>query len=210
MFIGFIVGGRATNNESMIVSFALIGFGAGNAQLAAFALPELLPNKWRPAAVVLADFGVFFAVVVGPVAGRFAIQHGDAWRWLYYAPAIAVFTSFVGLVLFYFPPKHPRGLPTGQAARELDYGGCVLFVLAAGLTLVGIVYTTTLPSSDPKVLGTLVTGLILLVVFAVYETFVPLKQPLTPTRLFVKDHGRELTAPFIVGFVVTMAGISRS
>jgi hypothetical protein len=28
--------------------------GAGNAQLAAFALPELLPNKWRAAAIVLA------------------------------------------------------------------------------------------------------------------------------------------------------------
>lgn len=204
LFMGFIVGGSAKNNNSVIVSFALIGFGAGNAQLAAFALPELLPNKWRPAAVVLADFGVFFAVVVGPVAGRFAIQHGDAWRWLFYAPAIAVFTSFVGLWLYYYPPKHPRGLPTAQAARELDWGGCALFIIAAALTLVGIVYTTTLPSTDPKVLGTLVSGLILLLIFALYETFVPLKQPLTPTRLFVKNHGRQLTAPFIVGFVVTM------
>ena len=52
--------------------------GAGNAQLAAFALPELLPNKWRHWAIVLADIGVFFAVVVGPVAGRFSVQHKDA------------------------------------------------------------------------------------------------------------------------------------
>jgi MFS family permease len=47
LFIGFIVGGTAKNNTAMIASLALIGFGAGNAQLAAFALPELLPNKWR-------------------------------------------------------------------------------------------------------------------------------------------------------------------
>ena len=94
MFMGFIIGGSATDNNAMIVSFAFIGFGAGNAQLAAFALPELLPNKWRPAAVVLADIGVFFAVVVGPVAGRFAIQHGNAWIWLFYAPAIAVVSTF--------------------------------------------------------------------------------------------------------------------
>lgn len=79
-----------------------------------------------------------------------------------------------------------------------------MFIAAAALTLVGIVYTTTLPSTDPKVLGPLVTGLILLLIFALYETFMPLKQPLTPTRLFTKDRGRELTAPFIVGFVVTM------
>lgn len=93
MFIGFIVGGSATDNNAMIVAFAFIGFGAGNAQLAAFALPELLPNKWRPAAVVLADIGVFFAVVVGPVAGRYSIQHGNAWIWLFYAPAIAVVST---------------------------------------------------------------------------------------------------------------------
>jgi MFS family permease len=204
MFIGFIVGGTAKNNTAMMASMAFIGFGAGNAQLAAFALPELLPNKWRHAAVVLADLWIFFAVVVGPVAGRFAIQHGDAWRWLFYGPAIAVGTSFVGLILYYFPPKHPRGLPFDQALKQLDYGGAILFIVATTLTLTGIVYTTTLPSSDPKVIGTLVAGLGLMVVFALYESFAKLKQPLTPTRVFTRGHGRELTAPFIAGFVVTM------
>src|ERR1700761_9427680 len=199
--MGFIVGGSAKNNNSVIVSFALIGFGAGNAQLAAFALPELLPNKWRPAAVVLADTGVFFAVVVGPVAGRFAIQHGDSWRWLFYAPAIAVFTSFVGLYLYYFPPKHPRGLPFNQALRELDYGGGVLFIIATTLILTGVNYTTILKSSDPKVIGLLCSGFGTLVLFILYETFVPLKQPLTPTHVFTRNKGRELTAPFIAAFV---------
>jgi MFS family permease len=102
MFIGFIVGGTAKSNSAMIAAFAFIGFGGGNAQLAAFALPELLPNKWRHSAIVLADIGVYFAVVVGPVAGRFSIQHQDAWRWLFYAPAIAVAFSFAGLYLYYF------------------------------------------------------------------------------------------------------------
>lgn len=32
----------------------------------------------------------------------------------------------------------------------------------------------------------------------------PLKQPLTPTRMFTKHKGRSLSAPFLVGFVVTM------
>ena len=152
MFIGFIVGGTAKNNTAMMTSMAFIGFWAGNVQLAAFALPELLPNKWRHAAVVLADLGIFFAVVVGPVAGRFAIQHIDAWRWLFYGPAIAVATSFVWLILYYFPLKHPRGLPFDQALKELEYGGVVLFIVSITLTLTGIVYTTTIPSSNPKVI----------------------------------------------------------
>lgn len=82
--------------------------------------------------------------------------------------------------------------------------GAILFISAATLILVGIVYTTTLPSNDPKVIGTLVSGFVALVAFALWETCAPLKQPLTPTHVFTRDKGRELTAPFIVGFVVTM------
>ncbi|KAF2466187.1 MFS general substrate transporter [Lindgomyces ingoldianus] len=183
LFVGFIVGGSAKNNTAMMAAMSLIGFGAGNAQL---------------------DAGVYFAVVVGPVAGRFTAEHADTWRWLFYAPAICVFFSFLGLYFYYFPPKHPRGLPTKQAFKELDYVGSILFILSATLILVGIVYTTTLPSNNPKVIGTLVSGFTCLVIFGCWETFAPLKQPLTPTHVFTRDKGRELTAPFIVGFVVTM------
>lgn len=78
MFIGFIVGGTAKSNKAMLAACGFIGFGGGNSQLAAFALPELLPNKWRHIAIVIADLGVYFAVVVGPVAGRFAAVNGES------------------------------------------------------------------------------------------------------------------------------------
>lgn len=110
----------------------------------------------------------------------------------------------MGLYFFYYPPKHPRGLPTAQAFKELDYVGAVLFIASATLILVEIVYTTTLPSNDPKVVGTLVSGFVALVAFALWETFASLKQPLTPTHVFTHHKGRELTAPFIIGVVVTM------
>jgi MFS family permease len=58
LFVGHIMGGVAKNNTTMIAAFAIIGFGAGNAQLAAFALPELLPNKWRHISVTIADLGM--------------------------------------------------------------------------------------------------------------------------------------------------------
>lgn len=38
----------------IIVGMALLGFGGANCQMAAFALPELLPNKWRHIGVVIA------------------------------------------------------------------------------------------------------------------------------------------------------------
>ncbi|ORY15339.1 fungal trichothecene efflux pump-domain-containing protein [Clohesyomyces aquaticus] len=201
LFIGFIVGGTAKNNTAMMAAMSLIRFGARNAQLAAFALPELLPNKWRAAAIVLADAGAYFAVVAGPVAGRFAGDNGDLWRWLFYAPAVCVFFSFLGLYFYYHPPKHPRGLPTNQALKELDYIGSTLFILSATLLLVGIVYTTTLPSDSPKVIGILVSGFACLIVFGLWETFPPLKQPLTPTHVFTRDeeYGIILTLPQNLG-----------
>jgi hypothetical protein len=65
-----------------------------------------------------------------------------------------------------------------------------------------------LPSSNPKVVGLLVGGFAALLGFIGYENIAQrmgrLKQPLTPTHIFVKDKGREFTFPFIVGFVVTM------
>ncbi|KAI0154152.1 MFS general substrate transporter [Xylariaceae sp. FL1272] len=203
LFIGFIVGGSAKNNTALLAAMGLIGFGAGNAQLAAFALPELLPNKWRAIGVVLADGLLLPILVVAPVAGRFAIEHGDAWRWLFYSPAIAAALSFVGLYLYYYPPAHPRGLPYREALKELDYVGAFLFIVSTVLILVGIVYTTVIPATNTRVIATLVVGFVVLIAFALWETFAPLKQPLTPPRVFKRGKGRELTAPFIAAFVVT-------
>lgn len=80
----------------------------------------------------------------------------------------------------------------------------VSFTAAAAMILSGIVYVQLIPSNSPKVIGLLVAGFVSLVFFCIWETFAPLKMPLAPTRLFTANKGRALTAPFIVGFVVTM------
>lgn len=112
--------------------------------------------------------------------------------------------SFGLLVWLYHPPKHPRGIPWHQAIRELDYLGAFLFTVGAVLVFTGVIYTTIVPASDPKVIGTLVSGFVVIIVFALYETFVPLKQPMTPPKIFAKDKGREFTFPFISGTIVNM------
>lgn len=117
---------------------------------------------------------------------------------------ICIGITFFVLLAFYHPPKHPRGIPWGQAARHLDYVGIVSFTAAAAMILSGIVYVQLLPSNSPTVIGLLVAGFACLVFFGIWETVVDLKEPLAPTRLFTAHKGRALTAPFIVGFVVTM------
>jgi hypothetical protein len=117
---------------------------------------------------------------------------------------ISIAISLVILALFYYPPKHPRGIPWNQAIRNLDYVGIISFTISAAMILSGIVYVQTLPSNSPKVIGLLVAGFACLILFGLWETFASLKEPLTPTRLFTANKGRTMTAPFIVGFVVTM------
>ena len=47
-------------------------------------IPRLMPNKYRHIGIVISDGFVFFIVVVGPVVGRYAIDVGDNWRFIYY------------------------------------------------------------------------------------------------------------------------------
>ena len=116
--IGHIIVGTAQSNPQVITGMAISGLGAALCQMAAFALPELLPNKWRHIGVVLADLAVYFTIIVIPVTARYGYFEGD-WRGNFYAAAILQAISAAGLWFFYYPPAHPLGIPFGQAIREL-------------------------------------------------------------------------------------------
>lgn len=78
VIVGAIVGATSHHMGQSIAAHVLLGFGGGNCQIAAFALPELLPNKWRHFAVVIADSLIYFDVIVGPVASRISWERGSA------------------------------------------------------------------------------------------------------------------------------------
>ncbi|OAG36682.1 hypothetical protein AYO21_09066 [Fonsecaea monophora] len=205
MVVGSVVVGSANTTGAAITGMVISGFAGGNCQISAFAIPELLPNKWRHIGVVIADAFVYVDVIAGPIVARYGLAAGSpGWRWLFYSTAFGNGLVAVALILWYFPPRHPRGIPFGQAFRELDYVGGVLFTAAVSLILVGVVYASYLPSNDGKVIGPLVSGFATLVAFACWETWVPLKQPLTPPRLFKHNYGRSLSAPMVVTFSVTI------
>jgi MFS family permease len=121
VFVGAIVGGTSYSMTQTIVAHVLLGSDFGNCQLSAFAISELLPNKCRHIGVIIVDTVAFFAFIAGPVTSRVAINHGNDWRWGYWSVAIAIFLSFGVMVTFYFPPKHPRGIPWNQALKNLDW-----------------------------------------------------------------------------------------
>jgi len=191
---------------SVIAGMALVGFGGGNCQLAVFAIPELLPNKWRHIGVVIAEALAYVSAIIGPVCARYALNNGDGWRWLFYGNCFANALAAVILAFLYFPPKHPRGIPVKEALRNLDYVGMFIFTAALTLFIVGVIYASYIPSNDVKVVAPLTIGSVLIVAFAIWESglIASIKIPVTPPHLFRHNHGRSFTAPFIVGAIVSM------
>ncbi|KAF9739444.1 hypothetical protein PMIN02_000178 [Paraphaeosphaeria minitans] len=206
---GHIVVATAKGPNAVIAGMAIAGFGGGNCQMAAFALPELLPNKWRHIGVVIADLTTLIAVIVGPISGLYSFHEGS-WQWNFGVAAIAQFISFLGLLFMYFPPAHPYGIPPRQLLREIDYVGMFLFVAGAVPVLMGIVWTTVFPSDDAQVVAALIIGFAFIVAFVLWEIFSKTKHPLTPTYIFTSSWGRDFTAPAIALAVVNMFYYSSS
>jgi hypothetical protein len=100
------------------------------------------------------------------------------------------------------PPKHPRGISVGDALRGLDWMGGALFSVGCVLVLVGMVYTSYIPSTDPRVLVTLCLGFAFIIAFGLWERFSNVRFPLCPHSIFVSNYGREFTAPFCLTFIL--------
>ncbi|KAE8146588.1 MFS general substrate transporter [Aspergillus avenaceus] len=207
--VGHIIVASAKTSNQVIAGFAISGFGGANCQMAAFALPELLPNKWRHIGVVIADFTVYIAVIVAPVTARYGYEFGT-WAWNFWAVAICQGLSCIGLLLLYFPPMHPTGVSYQEAFKSLDYLGALLFTGGAVPVLMGIVWAGIYDSNDAHVIAPLVVGFFVLIFFALWETYGGLKYPLTPSHVFTSSWGRDFTAPAIALGVINMFYYSSS
>ncbi|KXL44413.1 hypothetical protein M433DRAFT_166556 [Acidomyces richmondensis BFW] len=201
---GMLVAATAKSPEQLTAGLAIAGFGGGFCQMAMCSIPELMPNKYRHIGITISDGFVFVIVVIGPVVGRYAIDSGDSWKFIYYGGFIAQVISLICLFLLYHPPKHPRGIPWKEAISGLDYVGTILVVPGVCLVLVGIINTTYMPTTDKNVIAPMCSGFGLLIAFGFWETLSKTRYPLCPPRIFRSHNGREFTVPFIVAFIVTM------
>jgi hypothetical protein len=159
--------------------------------------------------VVLADAAVYLTIVIIPVTSRYGYYVGT-WRGNFYAAAAMQAVSFLGLYFLYYPPAHPLGLLFAQVFRELDYLGIFLFIAGSLPFLMGIVWASIYPSTDTHVFAPLVVGCVMLVLFAVWETYGKTKHPLTPTNIFTSSWGRDFTAPCIALAIINMFYYSSS
>jgi len=186
--IAGIISAKATSVNMLIAGSVLLGFSQTAQLTFPYVIQELVPNKHRGYAQAAMIVGVIPFAGFGPVIARSLIENTAlGWRWCYWLNVIACGLSFILLTLCYFPPNlhqlHSK-LTWQKELRELDYGGIVLYGAGQLLILLGLAWGGAAYSwTSAHVLGTLVLGCVLIVLFALYEVFMPLHQPLLPMKI---------------------------
>jgi EmrB/QacA subfamily drug resistance transporter len=158
----------------LIVARAVQGAGAAMVTpLTLTILSAAVPANRR--GVALGAWGGIggLAVAVGPIVGG-AIVQGISWHWIFWVNVP------IGLLLA--PLARVRLNETHGADNRLDLGGLV--IASGGLFAIvwGLVRANQQGWTSPEILGTLVAGIALMVMFVIYE--LRSSAPMLPIRYF--------------------------
>ncbi|MBF6354647.1 MFS transporter [Nocardia higoensis] len=158
----------------LVAARALQGAGAAVAAPAAFALvaTTFAPGKARNQAIAVVGSMVGIGSVGGLVVGGALTQL--SWRWIFLINVPIGVLIIVGAIYCLADTDHQR--------MTLDIRGAVLGTLACAAVVFGATEGPGLGWTNPAVVGSLIGGAILLVVFVVAERNVD--NPLLPWSLF--------------------------
>ncbi|KAM0544554.1 hypothetical protein ACHAPJ_011771 [Fusarium lateritium] len=189
--------GGASTGDMLIAARAVQGIGGGGINMIIdLIICDLVPMRERAKYM-----GVLFAVItvftsIGPLVGG-ALAQAGAWRWAFYLNLPIGGPILVVMWMFLRVEK-----PAERGFREkiwlVDFWGIGLLTVSTVATLYALTYGGSARSwTESSVLTPLVAGLLLLVMFVLFEgTSIP-KQPVTPYRLFAN---RTSAAAFYVSF----------
>ncbi|KAF7560698.1 hypothetical protein G7046_g3461 [Stylonectria norvegica] len=193
--IGSIICATAQSINAMIGGMTIVGIAAATQLSYYYVMGELVPMKYRLAGNAFCyTFTIPGSGLAPVVAHTFIKDHPSVgWRGCYYVLIGVNTLSFLCWFFFYHPPtfrmKHGENASVLQYVKDFDYVGTALYtggllVFIMGLNWGGSVYAW----KSGHVIGTIVAGLVGLILFFLWETFAKLKEPLVPVHLF-KNRG---------------------
>ncbi len=174
--------------------------GVGAAMLmanSAAILTDVFPSDRRGMALGVNQAAAFSGTFIGLVLG--GVLAPLNWRWIFLVSVpVGLLGTFLGYrELHETSPRRPA---------RIDWPGNITFAVGLVLVMVGITYgiepygSHVMGWTDPKVLGAIALGLVLLVVFCVIETRVP--QPMFRLQLF---RIRAFTSGVLASFLAALA-----
>lgn len=185
---GSIVCAMAKNVNTVIGGSVLTGTGGAAALLYPVIIHEVIPNKYRHWGHAAVTLSVLPTLGFGSAIARtFVAQTSLSWRGFYWLNVAISGAAFVLFAICYFPPDFQMinsDLTKWKEVKEFDYGGFFLYFTGLLLVTLGFSWSSgTYPWKSAEVITTLAIGTLLLVAFAFYEIYMPIKQPLFPIRL---------------------------
>ena len=174
---GSILSGLSQNLPELILFRAVQGFGSGGFFPVGIAIVAVVFPPATRARVIGGLSGVFgIAVVAGPLLGS-AIVTYTTWRWVFYVN-IPIGLAGFALIALTLGPLRP------ERARKFDLGGTALLAgwVAAVMFPLYQIADSGWAWTDPRVIGLLGVGALLIVVFVLWE--LRAENPLVPIRLF--------------------------
>jgi MFS family permease len=188
--VGCIVSAVATSVPMLIGGSVLVGFASAPQLSYTFVVGEIIPFKHRFHVQLYIYPWVTATTGFGPAIAYALVQHTKhTWRSCYYLMIAINAASTLCWYFFYFPPtfddKYKHKKTKRQVLIDFDFVGLILLVGGMLIFLMGISWGGSLyPWKSAHVIACIVVGFLALVAFVIYETFMPLNEPLVPMHLF--------------------------
>ncbi|POR38188.1 Uncharacterized protein TPAR_01617 [Tolypocladium paradoxum] len=185
--IGGILAATCQTIEQLIGAFVILGLAAGIPGSYPLLTGELLTNKLKFLGTIIVVIPNIIATGFGPYLGvRLSVI--ASWRWIFYIYIILMVCGTVLWYFFYHPPSftqlHGTKVSRLQELAHIDYIGTFLLVAGLVLFLLGVSWGGPYSWSSARVLGLLITGAGVLVIFVLYETYAKIRHPIFPMHFF--------------------------
>ncbi|KAJ7723104.1 iron permease [Mycena maculata] len=186
--LGSALAGAAQNMHMMIAARTIQGIGGGGIiNLCEIIVSDLVPLSERGIYQGILGLTWSFASGIGPpIGGALASTN---WRWLFFLNLPLSGIAFV-LVSIFLRVKTPPGSISEKVSR-VDWAGNGLGVSGITLAILGLTWAgVAFPWGSAHVLAPLIIGLVLILVFLLYEFRMPAhREPTVPYDILSNRNG---------------------
>jgi len=182
--LGSALCGASKSMNMLIGSRVVQGVGSGGIQsMCQIIISDIVPLKERGLFNGFLALGWVVSNGIGPVIGGALAEYGD-WRWLFYLN-IPICGTVAALIVVFLRVRTPPGT-LAEKFRQIDWMGNLIVMASTTSAMLGLTWGGAQYSwGSYHILVPLILGLAGLVVFMVYEAFVP-ADPMVPFTLLSK------------------------
>ncbi|KAH8832958.1 major facilitator superfamily domain-containing protein [Flagelloscypha sp. PMI_526] len=201
--LGSALSGSAKTMEWLIAARTVQGIGGGGIlNLSDIIISDLVPLSERGTYQGLKSLIWGLSSAIGPVIGG-SFAEKASWRWLFYLNLPVSGIAF-GFVLTCLRVRTPPG-SIASKLQAVDWIGNLIIIAGTTLCNVGLAWAGTRYAwSDAHVLGPLVVGMVLIVLFLVHQRYIP-SQPTIPWDVV---SNRTTFSGFLGTFIHGIVGIA--